>query len=260
MQDLLSVLFVIKRNKIDKKGLVPIYMRITYRGKRAEISSMRKVQPSKWTSDGNQVKGSSAEAKMINRNLDIMKNKTYDIFQKMLDSRDVIKAEYIKNSYLGNDDSKKCILEMFEEHNTSMEKLVGKDYSFRTLQRYKTTKKHLATFINSNFKLEDYPVKDIDVKFINAFIYYLKTELDLSHNSALKYLSYFKKIVRIAYANGWVEKDPFYNFKLKVQVIDHEFLTKEEIIKIMEKEFTIPRMEQVFFPVTLALLMWMFLN
>lgn len=245
MQDLLSVLFFIKRNKIDKKGLVPIYMRITYRGKRAEISSMRKVQPSKWTSDGNQVKGSSAEAKMINRNLDIMKNKTYDIFQKMLDSGDVIKAEYIKNSYLGNDDSKKCILEMFEEHNTRMEKLVEKEYSFRTLQRYKTTKKHLTAFINSNFKLEDYPVKDIDVKFINAFIYYLKTELDLSHNSALKYLSYFKKIVRIAYANGWVEKDPFYNFKLKVQVIDREFLTKEEIIKIMEKEFTIPRMEQV---------------
>ena len=83
------------------------------------------------------------------------------------------------------------------------------------------------------------------MKFINSFIYYLKTKLDLSHNSALKYLSYLKKIVRIAYSNGWVEKDPFYNFKLKVQVIDREFLTKEEIIKIMEKEFTIPRMEQV---------------
>jgi len=245
MQDLLSVLFFIKRNKIDKKGLVPIYMRITYRGKRAEISSMRKVQPSKWTSDGNQVKGSSAEAKMINRNLDIMKNKTYDIFQKMLDSGDVIKAEYIKNSYLGNDDSKKCILVMFEEHNTRMEKLVGKDYSFRTLQRYKTTKKHLTAFINSNFKLEDYPVKEIDTKFINSFIYYLKTELSLSHNSALKYLSYFKKIVRVAYANGWLEKDPFYNFKVKLQTIDREFLTKEEIIRIMEKEFTIPRMEHV---------------
>ncbi len=245
MQDLLSVLFFIKRNKIDKKGLVPIYMRITYRGKRAEISSMRKVPDSKWTTDGNQVKGSSTEAKMINRNLDIMKNRIYEIYQRFLDNGEDISAVKIKNSYLGTDDSKKCILEMFEEHNIRMEKLIGKDYSFRTLQRYKTTKKHLTGFIFSNFKLKDYPVKDIDVKFINSFIYYLKTALDLSHNSALKYLSYLKKIVRIAYANGWVEKDPFYNFKLKVQVIDREFLTKEEIIKIMEKTFTILRMEHV---------------
>jgi len=33
MQDLLSVLFFIKRNKVDKRGLVPIYMRITYKGR-----------------------------------------------------------------------------------------------------------------------------------------------------------------------------------------------------------------------------------
>jgi len=245
MQDLLSVLFFIKRNKVDKRGLVPIYMRITYKGKRVEISSMRKIQSSRWSSDGNQVKGNSSEAKMINRNLDIMKNKTYDIFQRILDSGDLITAENIKNSYLGNDDSKHSILQMFEEHNIKMEQLVGKEYSFRTLQRYKTTQKHLAAFISSDFKMKDYPVKDIDTKFINSFIYYLKTALDQSHNTALKYLSYLKKIVRVAYANGWLEKDPFYNFKLKLRVIDREFLTKEEIIKIMVKEFSIPRIENV---------------
>jgi site-specific recombinase XerD len=42
-----------------------------------------------------------------------------------------------------------------------------------------------------------------------------------------------------------MEKDPFYNFKLKTESIDREFLTKEEIIKIMEKEFSTPRIENV---------------
>ncbi|WP_010227393.1 site-specific integrase [Gillisia marina] len=245
MQDLLSILFFIKRNKVDKKGLVPIYMRITYSGKRVEISTMRKIEPSRWSTDGNQVRGSSAEAKMINRNLDIMKNKIYDIFQRILDSGDDITSEILKNVYLGNDELKKDIIEMFDEHNSRMKKLVGKDYSFRTLQRYNTTKKHISSFILFNFKRKDYPVMDIDTKFIHSFIYYLKTELDLSHNSSLKYLSYLKKIVRVAYANGWIEKDPFYNFKLKLQVIEREFLTKEEIITLMEKQFTIPRIEHV---------------
>ena len=245
MQNLLSILFFIKKSKNKNATYATVYLRITYDGRRAELSTMRKVSLSKWNAKANKVSGSSAEAKQVNRNLDIIKNRIYEIYQKFLDNEEDISAEKIKNEYSGNNSMQKSILEMFEEHNNRMDRLVGKDYSFRTLQRYKTTKKHLAAFISSSFKLKDYPVKEIDTKFINSFIYYLKTELSLSHNSALKYLSYFKKIVRVAYANGWLEKDPFYNFKVKLQTIDREFLTKEEIIKIMEKEFTIPRMEQV---------------
>ncbi|MCB7482071.1 site-specific integrase [Christiangramia sediminis] len=245
MQNLLSILFYIRKSKDKEATQATVYLRITYDSKRAEASTMRKVSLGKWNAQANKVVGSSIEAKQVNRNLDIIKNRIYEIYQKFLDNGEEITAIKIKDEFLGNNDTQKSILQMFEEHNMRMEKLIGKDYSFRTLQRYKTTKKHLASFITSSFKLKDYKVRDIDVKFINSFIYYLKTKLDLSHNSALKYLSYLKKIVRIAYTNGWVEKDPFYNFKLKVQVIDREFLTKEEIIKIMEKEFTIPRMEHV---------------
>ncbi|WP_298245910.1 site-specific integrase [uncultured Christiangramia sp.] len=245
MQNLLSVIFYVRKSKNETTTHATVYLRITFNGKRVELSTMRKVPLAKWNTKANKVSGTSAEAKQINRNLDIIKNRIYEIYQKLLDNDEDISISRIKEEYLGNNSKHKSIIEMFEEHNMRMAKLVGKDYSFRTLQRYKTTKKHLCAFINSNFKLEDYPVKDIDVKFINAFIYYLKTALDLSHNSALKYLSYFKKIVRVAYTNGWLEKDPFYNFKMKVERIDREFLTKEEIIKIMEKEFTIPRMEHV---------------
>ncbi|WP_289022334.1 site-specific integrase [uncultured Salegentibacter sp.] len=246
MQNLLSILFYIKRSKTNKQGKVPVYMRITYNGKRAEVSTMRRVELNKWNSKANCFKGQSNEAKSINRHLDIMKNRLYTIFQKLQDSDENISAAVLKDIFIGNDDSsKKGILEMFQDHNLRMEKLVNKDYSFRTLQRYETTKKHLTNFIASHFKTDDFRVKDIDIKFINSFIYYLKTDLNLSHNSALKYLAYLKKVVRMAVANGWLEKDPFYNFKLKRQVIDREFLTKEEIIKIMEKSLSIRRMEQV---------------
>lgn len=245
MQNLLSVLFYVKRNKEDKQGKVPIYMRITYDGKRAEVSAMRKIEISKWNSKVNIVKGYSAESKLLNRHFDIMRNRVHEIHQKLLQEQQDITATLIKDIYLGHTDDNKSILEMFEEHNNRMSKLVGKDYSFRTLQRYRTTQKHLLAFIGSSYRRKDYPVKNIDTQFINAFIYYLKTELNHTHNSALKYLSYLKKIVRMAFANGWMEKDPFYNFKLKIESIDREFLTKEEIIKIKEKEFSTPRIENV---------------
>lgn len=245
MQDLLSVLFYVRKSKDKNATHATAYLRITYDGKRAEASTLRKVPLIKWNSKANKVIGSSVEAKQINRHFDIIKNRIYEIYQKQLEKGQEITAEGIKNEYLGKNDDKKSILEMFEEHNSRMKKLIGKDYSYRTLQRYETTKRHLKSFISSNFKQEGYPVKDIDTKFVNAFIYYLKTDIGLSHNSALKYISYLKKIVRVAYANGWLEKDPFYNFKLKLQARDREFLTKEELIRIMEKEFSIPRIEHV---------------
>ncbi len=245
MQNLLSILFYIRKSKDKKATQATVYLRITYDSKRAEASTMRKVTIEKWNAQANKIGGSSIEAKQINRNLDIIKNRIHEIYQRFLDNGEDISAIKIKDEFLGNNKNSKSILEMFEEHNSRMEKLIGKDYSFRTLQRYKTTKKHISSFILFDYKMKDYPVKDIDTKFINSFIYYLKTELNHSHNSAVKYLAYLKKIVRVAYANGWIDKDPFYNFKLKLQVIDREFLTKEEIISIMEKQFTIPRIEHV---------------
>jgi len=134
---------------------------------------------------------------------------------------------------------------VIEEHNIKMAKLVGKDYTARTLQRYKTTKRDICDFNNATYSASEYLVKDIDVKYINSFIYYLKTTVDLSHNSAMKYLSYLKKVIRISHANGWIEKDPFYNFKLRTHEIEKEFLTKEELNKLIEKELSNQRLEQV---------------
>lgn len=134
---------------------------------------------------------------------------------------------------------------MFEEHNLKMETLIGKEFSFRTLQRYKTTKKHLLEFTQFCYTLEDYPINKIDVKYINGFIYYLKSKRNLSHNSALKYVAYFKKIIRVAFANGWLNKDPFYNFKLRPKLIDKEFLDNDELVKLIQRDFSITRLEKV---------------
>ena len=246
MQDLLSILFYIRKKGVSDPSQAIIYLRITYNGKRAEVSTMRKVAISKWDAKSNKVIGYTPEAKQTNRQLDIIKNRIYEIYQKFLyDDNNYISAKGIRDEFIGANTNKKLILEMFDEHNQRMEKLVGREFSFRTLQRYKTTKKHLQKFIISNYNSGDQPIHQVDVKFINSFIYYLKAVQGLSHNSSLKYIAYFKKIIRQAYANGWIDRDPFYNFKLRPKSIDKEFLSKEEINALMERQFSISRLEQV---------------
>ena len=245
MQNLLSILFFIKRAKANKAQESPIYLRITYGGKRVELSTMRKVPVEKWNTSGNKVEGHSARAKEINRHLEQLKEKVYKIYQDLVLKDEIITSVKIRDIFLGKERYRRLVLEIFEDHNFQMAKLVGKDYSPRTLQRYETTKNHLKQFISLNYKEMDYPIKKIDVLFINGFIYYLKTERDCSQNSALKYIAYLKKIIRIAFANGWIEKDPFFNLKFKNKHVEREYLTHEELIKIIKKKFSIQRLEHI---------------
>ena len=55
----------------------------------------------------------------------------------------------------------------------------------------------------------------------------------------------FKKIVRIALANGWIKKDPFATIKFKLKPIDVVYLTKEELDIVINKEISIKRLRQV---------------
>ena len=245
MNNLFSFIFYIKRSKVDKNGHANVYLRITVNGKRAELSISKKVDVNKWVASAGKLKGRSTEAQNLNRFIDGISNKIHTIHQKLIENNEEISAIKIKNCYLGKEENHKMLLEIFQDHNNQVEQLVGKDFAPGTLERYRTAKKHLQEFIKLEYKLDDIRVKDVGNKFINGFEYYLKTVRNCSHNTAIKYITNFKKIIRIAYANDWITKDPFYNWKARLKTVDREFLSKEEVQKLLDKTIAINRLEQV---------------
>ena len=91
----------------------------------------------------------------------------------------------------------------------------------------------------------DLPLLDITPIFIRDFEYYLKTERKCCNNTTIKYIKNFNKIVRIALANGWLKADPLLNIKYHLDPVDIDFLTEEELNKVMNKQFDIERLQQV---------------
>lgn len=51
--------------------------------------------------------------------------------------------------------------------------------------------------------------------------------------------------MRIAYANQWIKKDPFFHWKGSWKSSEREFLTDLELQEMAEKVFDIPRLELV---------------
>ncbi len=245
MENSFNLLFYIKRIKADSEGKANIYFRITVNGRRSELSIKRKIDILKWNTQAGKAKGFSEEAQKINTFIDIIQNKIYKIHQNFIENNIPYSAEKIRDHYLGKDEAQKMLLEIFEEHNKQVEKLIGKDFAAGTAERYKTAKMHVEDYIKKDYKLNDIPIKKVDHKFITGFEYYLKTVRNCSHNTSVKYITNFKKIVRIAYSNDWITKDPFFNWKGRLKIVDREFLTEEEIQTMVKKELHTVRLDQV---------------
>ena len=95
------------------------------------------------------------------------------------------------------------------------------------------------------YNIDDIPLKEIDYNFIYSFETYLTTVWNSSVNTTAKYLQRLKHIVVLAKNNGWIPSNPFANFKIRFKKVDRGYLTEDELVTIMEKKFTIKRLEQV---------------
>jgi len=114
-----------------------------------------------------------------------------------------------------------------------------------TVKRYETSLRHTEAFIRFKFDKNDIPVNEVNHKFIADYEFYLRSECGCCHNSAVKYLKNFGKIIRIALANEYITKDPFFNIRFKFEETEPNFLEDNEIQAIMEKEITIERLARV---------------
>ncbi|WP_424989287.1 site-specific integrase [Flagellimonas sp.] len=240
-----ATIFFLRNSTLDKSGKAGIYFRITVNGQRAEISIQRKTSPEKWCSTTARIKGSNRKSKEINHYMDQLESKVYEIHSKLVLKKRPFSAATIKNKLLGKGTTHKTLLAIYEEHNAQIKELIGFDYSYGAYRRHVRTKNHLAGFIEKEYKASDLYVMEVDLNFVNGFHHYLKTQKVGNQNTVTKYVVNFKKIMRMAFANNWVKKDPFYYWKAEWKKVERDVLTEAELRAIIETEPESKSLEQV---------------
>ena len=240
-----SVLCYIRKSRLNQQGEANLFLRITVNYKRSEFSIQRKIRPEKWCSIKGRVKGSSPNSKALNHYLDELESKAYKIHSKLVLKKKPFTAETIKHKMLNTESINKTLLLVYDEHNVQIEQLLGLEYSYGAYRRHIRTRNHLANFVRKEYKMKDIFLKEVDLKFINRFHHFLKTQKIGNQNTITKYVVNFKKIIRIAVANNWVNQDPFYHWKAKWKKVERDILTELELRSLIEQEFDIPRLEQI---------------
>ena len=241
-----GLLFYIRRDKTNKRGEAPVFMRLTINGERADASIKRFIEPHAWNSAKGKANEKSRGGKDLNLYLDAISANILRIQRDLELDKKEVSAQIILNRYLGKEQSDRhTLMEVFRAHNEKCRALSGISLAPATVIRYETTLRLTEEFLQKNYKKEDCYLDEVTNQFIEDFEFFLKTVRRCCHNTTTKYLLNFKKIIRIALAKGWMKKDPFAQVHFHFEPVEREFLEKQELKVLLNKEITITRLAQV---------------
>lgn len=244
MRQTIAVRFYARKARAKQDGLVPVYMRVVIGLQRLSLHTNIHVKPQDWT--GEKISGNNEEAKKLNKCLKAFKLRAFDLQRELMTEGRPITLENMKNKWDGKSlDKPRMLMEIFDQHNKQMAQLVNKGFSPLTMERYETSYRHTQSFLQWKYKKDDIDIKEMKFDLITDYEFWLKTVRRCEHNTTVKYLSNFKKIVHICMNNGWLSHDPFVGFKMSKREIERPFLVQEELDAIIGKNFTIQRIDQV---------------
>lgn len=239
-------MFYIRRDKLNKRGEAPVFMRLTINGERADASIKRFIEPHAWNSAKGKANEKCRGGKDLNLYLDAISANILQIQRDLELDKKEVSAQIILNRYLGKEQSDRhTLMEVFHAHNKKCRALIGINFAPDTVLRYETCLRLTEEFMRNTYKKEDCYLDEVTKQFVEEFEFYLKTIRKCCHNTTTKYLANFKKITRIALSNGWMKRDPFAQIRFHLDAVEREFLEKQELKTLLNKNISVPRLAQI---------------
>lgn len=246
MTQTISVTFFARKDRATDDGLKPVFMRISLMNKRLTLATKIFVKSSEWSDQSGKLKTNSEEARRVNKMLEAFKMKAFDYQRELMNEGKDVSLENMKAKWYGLTLEKvQMLMDVFKEHNEQMKALIGQEFSPLTFERYETSYRHTQEFMRWKYKVDDIDIKKLNYEFISNYEFWLKSVRKCDHNTTVKYLSNFKKIVHICIKHGWLDKDPFVGFKMTKREVERPFLVEEELTRIFNENLKMPRLRQV---------------
>ena len=137
----------IARKRQNKEGELPISLRITMNGQRAEIYINRSVRPDDWNASKGQSKG---------------KTKICEIHNQLVMRDELVNPDVLKRAFLGKLEKPKMLCEAFREVNVKVrEQYERGDICKATVLRWERCVVYLEEFLLGKENVNDIPMKKL---------------------------------------------------------------------------------------------------
>ena len=163
----ITILCVISKSRINKKGMVPIICRITYLGKRKQFATGQFINPNHWFSKFQLAKPPNDENNHINTQLSLIKSKINRAFLLLQVKDDEFSAADVYNQFVGKRTaSERILLDAFDYHINRIQQLVHIEVKQVSVEKYNQSLVHVKSFLKFKFNKRDYLLKDLKLNFL----------------------------------------------------------------------------------------------
>ena len=213
-------------------GKLPIYLRITANRQKSELYTGYTATLKEWSQEDQLIKNNP----IVNQELSKMKSKVYELIIDLEKTKKPISTSILKSLLSGKQSIDISLIQYFTKHLSEIQ--IRNEIKNISIAKYKQSLNTLIAFIPYKYKVPDITLSQIDYDFVNSYGLYLIEIHELHKNTINKYHSRLRTILLKALAEGHIIKQPYANFKLTSVKTDREYLSQEELNKIIELDLS----------------------
>ena len=132
------------------------------------------------------------------------------------------------------------LLRTFDEDNELFRLRVGKDRSKHSYSIMVRARGYVADFLQLWEHREDIPLNELKLEFLQRFSIYLSVERNLHRGTIWLNCMMLKGVVQRAHKRGLIPVSPFAEFHIPKNIGEREFLSEEEVQRLIAHRFEKP--------------------
>jgi integrase len=215
---------VLRESKLNKRGLAPLYIRITKNKKSSFISTGIYIEPRQWNSNKDLVRSNHDNYERLNNFLQLKLSDAMDATLKAEMKSKFAPVRTIKAYVMGSDP-----LPFFPFAENFIKSYESKG-AIGTHKRFAAVIAKIKKFVD----VEHFYFTDITVDFLRQYDNYLRNQYENTTNTIASNYKCIRRIINEAIRQDRLEYqyNPFHKYKITMEPSEKIFLTEEELKKI----------------------------
>ena len=240
MNNELKVSFYLKREgntertETNPDAVYPIVGKIIIGNTIAQFGSKLKVEERLWSVKSGRAIGKSRVAVELNREINKINLSIHAHYRDILKRTGKVTAIEVKNAFQGIATAQKTLLILFGEMMEDFKGRIGIDRAQSTYKQYEVLYKQLKQFLREEYHVEDIPLTELDLPFIEALNLFFRVKRKMNPNTVKARIIKLNKVIRLALHRNIITRPPFEGKKKKKTELKNKSLTNNELNLLMK--------------------------
>ena len=240
MNNELKVSFYLKREgntertETNPDAVYPIVGKIIIGNTIAQFGSKLKVEERLWSVKSGRALGKSRVGVELNREINKINLSIPAHYRDILKRTGKVTAIEVKNAFQGIATAQKTLLILFGEMMEDFKGRIGIDRAQSTYKQYEVLYKQLKQFLREEYHVEDIPLTELDLPFIEALNLFFRVKRKMNPNTVKARIIKLNKVIRLALHRNIITRPPFEGFELEKTELKNKSLTNNELNLLMK--------------------------